>query len=387
MEPTLDLGERVLVNRLSYHFARSRASATSSSSIRRPAPSTGRPVRRASREPDQACPEPTPSSRTRTSSSGSSPGPATRSASRTATRSSTASAGRGGLHPALQRRRDLQFAGRDRHPARPLLHDGRQPWGERRQPLLGPRPQGLDHRQGLLHLLAPRGSGSSNGSAGGGAPPPAGGEAVSLRPRAGRRYVAGGDEAGRGSLAGPLVAAAVLIDYERPEPARPPRARRARRLEEAPPEEREELYPVVVRAAAPRVAVTVRCVRGIDSRGLHVTNIAALRRSLERVAVPGAACLVDGFRLPGCAVEHQPVIDGDARSAAIAAASVIAKVTRDRYMCRVDRVLSRVRLRRERRLLDPGAPRRDHRARPLGAAPPLVPVDRLHPARALGEAA
>ena len=99
------------------------------------------------------------------------------------------------------------------------------------------------------------------------------------------------------------------------------------------PEEREELYPAVVRAAT-RVAVTVRCVAGIDSRGLHVTNIAALRRSLERVAVPGAACVVDGFRLPGCAVDHQPVIDGDARSAAIAAASVIAKVTRDRYMCR-----------------------------------------------------
>jgi ribonuclease HII len=101
------------------------------------------------------------------------------------------------------------------------------------------------------------------------------------------------------------------------------------------PEEREELYPAVLRAAA-RVAVTVRCVRGIDSRGLHVTNIAALRRSLERVAVPGAACLVDGFRLPDCTVEHQPVIDGDARSAAIAAASVIAKVTRDRYMCSAD---------------------------------------------------
>jgi ribonuclease HII len=98
-------------------------------------------------------------------------------------------------------------------------------------------------------------------------------------------------------------------------------------------EQREALYPIVVRAAA-RVAVTVRCVRGIDARGLHVTNVAALRRSLERVAVPGASCLVDGFRLPGCGVEHRQVIDGDARSAAIAAASVIAKVTRDRYMHR-----------------------------------------------------
>jgi ribonuclease HII len=101
-------------------------------------------------------------------------------------------------------------------------------------------------------------------------------------------------------------------------------------------EEREQLYPVVVRAAA-RVAVTVRCVRGIDGRGLHVTNLAALARSLERVAVPGAVCLTDGFRVPQCGVEHRAVIDGDARSAAIAAASVVAKVTRDRYMHRIAR--------------------------------------------------
>jgi ribonuclease HII len=151
----------------------------------------------------------------------------------------------------------------------------------------------------------------------------------------GTRFVAGCDEAGRGSLAGPLVAAAVLIDYE----SLSMRDRRALgELDDSKkrsPEEREELYPAVLRAAT-RVAVTVRCVRGIDACGLHVTNIAALRRSLERVAVPGAACLVDGFRLPGCEVSHQPVIDGDARSAAIASASVIAKVTRDRYMCRVD---------------------------------------------------
>jgi ribonuclease HII len=97
------------------------------------------------------------------------------------------------------------------------------------------------------------------------------------------------------------------------------------------PEEREVLYPAVIRAAA-RVSVTVRCVAGIDSRGLHVTNCEALARSLERVAHPEGVSLVDGFRLPRCRVEHRQVIDGDARSAAIAAASVIAKVTRDRFM-------------------------------------------------------
>jgi ribonuclease HII len=128
----------------------------------------------------------------------------------------------------------------------------------------------------------------------------------------------------------------VLIDYER----LTLRDRRALgELDDSKqrsPEERESLYPVVLRAVD-RVAVTVRCVRGIDARGLHVTNLAALGRCLERVAVPGAVCLTDGFAVGDrCAVEHRPVIDGDARSAAIAAASVVAKVTRDRYMCRVD---------------------------------------------------
>ena len=151
----------------------------------------------------------------------------------------------------------------------------------------------------------------------------------------GSRYVAGADEAGRGSLAGPLVAAAVLIDYEN-------LSLRDRRSLSAlddskvrSPEEREELYPCVLRAAT-RVAITVRCVRGIDARGLHVTNLAALARSLERVAVPGAVCLTDGFPVPSCTVPHRPVVDGDAKSAAIAAASVVAKVTRDRYMTSVD---------------------------------------------------
>ncbi|MGI8726494.1 MAG: ribonuclease HII [Solirubrobacterales bacterium] len=152
----------------------------------------------------------------------------------------------------------------------------------------------------------------------------------------GARRVAGADEAGRGSLAGPLVAAAVLFDYDR----LGPRERRtlaglddSKRKRE---EEREALYPAVL-AAAERVAVTARSARSIDARGLHVTNLEALGDCLTRVAVPGAVCLSDGFALGSrCGVGHEPVVDGDARSAAIAAASVIAKVTRDRYMRRVD---------------------------------------------------
>jgi ribonuclease HII len=102
-------------------------------------------------------------------------------------------------------------------------------------------------------------------------------------------------------------------------------------------ERREEMYPSVLRAAA-RVSVVVRCVRGIDARGLHVTNVAALGDALERLRPSeDAICLVDGFSLRGCAVPHRAVVEGDGTSAAIAAASVIAKVTRDRYMHRAAR--------------------------------------------------
>ena len=148
----------------------------------------------------------------------------------------------------------------------------------------------------------------------------------------GTRYVAGADEAGRGCLAGPLVAAAVLIDYERLSVSDRRALSGLHDSKQMTEDRRLEMYPCVLRAAA-RVSVVVRSAPGIDRRGLHVTNIEALSLALERLA-PGeeAIALVDGFRLPRCAVPHRRVVKGDATSAAIAAASVIAKVTRDRYM-------------------------------------------------------
>jgi ribonuclease HII len=142
----------------------------------------------------------------------------------------------------------------------------------------------------------------------------------------------GADEAGRGCLAGPLVAAAVLIDYETLSRADRRALAGLHDSKQMKPERREELYPAVLRAAT-RVSVVVRSARGIDDRGLHVTNIEALSCALERLA-PGAdaTCLVDGFALRRCGVPHRAVVEGDGTSAAIAAASVIAKVTRDRYM-------------------------------------------------------
>jgi ribonuclease HII len=147
------------------------------------------------------------------------------------------------------------------------------------------------------------------------------------------RFVAGADEAGRGCLAGPLVAAAVLIDYDRLSHSDRRALSGLHDSKQMTEERRLEMYPCVLRAAE-RVSVVVRCAAGIDRRGLHVTNVEALSLALERLAPPEdeAICLVDGFRLPRCAVPHRRVVKGDATSAAIAAASVIAKVTRDRYM-------------------------------------------------------
>jgi ribonuclease HII len=149
------------------------------------------------------------------------------------------------------------------------------------------------------------------------------------------RFVAGADEAGRGCLAGPLVAAAVLFDLEA---LRPSDVRELSMLDDSKrqtPEGRARLYPVILRIAA-KVSIISRCAPGIDERGLHVTNLAALHRALANVARDGCICLSDGFPVAELGFEQRAVIGGDATSAAIAAASVIAKETRDRYMRRAD---------------------------------------------------
>jgi ribonuclease HII len=151
----------------------------------------------------------------------------------------------------------------------------------------------------------------------------------------GTRFVAGADEAGRGCLAGPLVAAAVLFDYEKLTLADLRSLSALNDSKQHNIEMREMLYPRVMRAAT-AVSVTSRCVRGIDERGLHKTNLAALSDMLRRVGVPGCLCLSDGFPVPATGFEQRPVVGGDATSAAIAAASVIAKVTRDRFMVRME---------------------------------------------------
>jgi len=149
--------------------------------------------------------------------------------------------------------------------------------------------------------------------------------------------VAGADEAGRGSLAGPLVVAGVLLDYET---LRDHRVRPLAYLNDSKQldaMQREVLYRAVV-ACAERISVRVITHAEIDRSGLHVCNLAALRHVLAVLAPPAEACLVDGFRLGPHAPAHLAVVDGDTKSAAIAAASIVAKVVRDRTMWRLDAV-------------------------------------------------
>ena len=152
--------------------------------------------------------------------------------------------------------------------------------------------------------------------------------------RLGARFVAGTDEAGRGSLAGPLVVAGVLLDYEC---LRDHRVRPLALLNDSKQLtalEREALFRAVV-GCAEKIALRAISAREIDANGLHRSNLAAMRAILWELVPPAEICLVDGFRLGATAPEHRAVVDGDEKSAAIAAASIVAKVVRDRAMRRL----------------------------------------------------
>ena len=151
----------------------------------------------------------------------------------------------------------------------------------------------------------------------------------------GVRFVAGTDEAGRGSLAGPLVVAGVLLDYEALRGARVRPLAQLNDSKQVAVEEREALFEAVG-ACASAISVRVVSVGAIDRNGLHRSNLAAMRAVLHDLSPPADVCLVDGFRLGPSAPPHRAVVEGDARSAAIAAASIVAKVVRDRVMRRLD---------------------------------------------------
>jgi ribonuclease HII len=149
----------------------------------------------------------------------------------------------------------------------------------------------------------------------------------------GARFVAGADEAGRGPLAGPLLVAGVLLDYAKLHDHRVRPLACLNDSKQCSEAEREELFRAVV-SCAERIVVRAISPGEIDREGLHRSNLAGMRAVLHELSPPAEVCLVDGFRLGPSAPEHQRVVDGDEKSAAIAAASIIAKVTRDRMIRR-----------------------------------------------------
>lgn len=144
-------------------------------------------------------------------------------------------------------------------------------------------------------------------------------------------FVAGVDEAGRGALAGPLVAAAVSFDYRGWKKQDYTALQALNDSKLLTRERREQLFAEIL-PRAPQMCVVVCAPASIDTRGLHVCNLEALGAALQGLAAAPGLAFVDGFSLPACTVAHQALVGGDARSAVVAAASVVAKVTRDRLM-------------------------------------------------------
>jgi ribonuclease HII len=144
--------------------------------------------------------------------------------------------------------------------------------------------------------------------------------------RRGFGLVAGADEAGRGACAGPLVVAAcVLPDGRR---GQVPGLNDSKLLQ---PAVREEVYAEVVKRALTWSVVVIPAPE-VDTRGLHVTNLEGMRRALACLDPAPAYALTDGFPVRGLTMPALAVPKGDATIACIAAASVLAKVTRDRIM-------------------------------------------------------
>src|SRR5688500_11480912 len=147
----------------------------------------------------------------------------------------------------------------------------------------------------------------------------------SLR-RRGFAVVAGADEAGRGACAGPLVAAACVLPPGKR--GRVPELADSKLLTAA---ARERVYDEVVDRAMAWSVVTIP-VADLDARGMHVTNIEALRRAVSNLDPGPDYVLTDGFPVPGLARPTLAVWKGDRVAACVAAASVLAKVSRDRLM-------------------------------------------------------
>lgn len=148
---------------------------------------------------------------------------------------------------------------------------------------------------------------------------------------AGISPIAGVDEAGRGPCAGPLVIAAVILH----DPSAPELAA-VRDSKEISEKKREELFDVIIELAASVCVIRVS-VPEIDERGVHAANLDGMRRAVKGLTIEPAYVLTDGYPIQGLAIPNVAVWKGDQVVTAISAASIIAKVTRDREMIELDK--------------------------------------------------
>ncbi|MFC2076800.1 ribonuclease HII [candidate division KSB1 bacterium] len=140
--------------------------------------------------------------------------------------------------------------------------------------------------------------------------------------------IAGVDEAGRGPLAGPVTAAAVILPADFINPG----VRDSKSLSAA---RREKLYQSIIERAA-AWAVGEACPEEIDRRNIRQATFSAMRRALDALPVEPDYVLVDGWDIPGLRCRQRSMFKGESQSISIAAASIVAKVTRDRQMIEYD---------------------------------------------------
>jgi ribonuclease HII len=147
---------------------------------------------------------------------------------------------------------------------------------------------------------------------------------------AGISPIAGVDEAGRGACAGPLVIASVVLN----DPFAPELAA-VRDSKEIAENKRDAVFDLIHQVAA-SVSVVIVPASEVDSRGVHAANLDGMRRAVQGLAIEPAYVLTDGYAIEGLGLPNLAVWKGDQVVVSISAASVIAKVTRDRIMREMD---------------------------------------------------
>lgn len=149
--------------------------------------------------------------------------------------------------------------------------------------------------------------------------------------KSGIKRIAGVDEAGRGACAGPLVIAAVILaDLENSS------LEEVRDSKELSPAKREKLFPQILDNSISYSIIEISPFE-IDEKGLHKCNIEGMRRAINSLSVQPDYVLTDGYEVPGLSIANLAVWKGDQVALSISAASIIAKVHRDRLMTELDR--------------------------------------------------